>query len=76
MTGTMPERPPSCRSSWTDKPDREHPLLLFNLALSHFALDQDDQAYEDLKKAVELEPRYGRAWLRLGEAAYELEKFV
>ena len=55
--------------------DREHPLLLFNLALSHFALDQEDQAYSDLKKAVELEPRYGRAWLRLGEAAYELEKY-
>ena len=25
---------------------------------------------------MELEPRYGRAWLRLGEAAYELEKFA
>jgi tetratricopeptide (TPR) repeat protein len=58
------------------QPDREHPLLLFNLALSHFALDQDALAYDDLKKAVALEPRYGRAWLRLGEAAYELEKFA
>jgi tetratricopeptide (TPR) repeat protein len=58
------------------KPDREHPLLLFNLALSHFALDQDALAYDALKKAVALEPRYGRAWLRLGEACYELEKFA
>ena len=33
------------------KPDREHPLLLFNLALSHFALDQDDQAYAGLEKS-------------------------
>jgi tetratricopeptide (TPR) repeat protein len=58
------------------QPDREHPLLLFNLALSHFALDQDALAYEDLKKALALEPRYGRAWLRLGEAAYNLDKFA
>ena len=58
------------------QPDREHPLLLFNLALSHFALEQNSLAYNDLTKAVELEPRYGRAWLRLGEAAYNLEKFA
>ena len=57
-------------------PDREHPLLLFNLALSHFALDQDAEAYADLKKAVALEPRYGRAWLRLGEAAYEVGQYA
>jgi len=56
--------------------DREHPLLLFNLALSHFAIEQDEQAYVDLSKAVNLEPRYGRAWLRLGEAAYNLEKYA
>ena len=58
------------------KPDREHPLLLLNLALSHFALEQNSLAYEDLSKAVELEPRYGRGWLRLGEAAYNLEKYA
>ena len=55
---------------------RAHPLLLFNLALSHFALEQDRLAYEDLTRAVELEPRYGRGWLRLGEAAYGLEKYT
>jgi tetratricopeptide (TPR) repeat protein len=58
------------------QPDRDHPLLLFNLALSHFALEQDVLAFEDLAKAVELEPRYGRGWLRLGEAAYNLEKYA
>ena len=57
-------------------PEREHPLLLFNLALSHFALEQNSLAYEDLSQAVIIEPRYGRAWLRLGEAAYNLEKFA
>ena len=62
---------------WLDgKPERAHPLLLFNLALSHFALEQDRLAYEDLTQAVEIEPRYGRGWLRLGEAAYGLEKFA
>jgi tetratricopeptide (TPR) repeat protein len=64
-------------SEWLEgQPKRAHPLLLFNLALSHFALEQDRLAYEDLTRAVELEPRYGRAWLRLGEAAYELEKYM
>ncbi len=67
----------SIMSEWLDgDPGRAHPLLLFNLALSHFALDQDQLAYEDLTKAVELEPRYGRGWLRLGEAAYGLEKYA
>lgn len=66
----------SIMAEWLDgDPERAHPLLLFNLALSHFALDQDRLAYEDLSAAVELEPRYGRGWLRLGEAAYELEKY-
>jgi tetratricopeptide (TPR) repeat protein len=67
----------SIMTGWLDgDPGRAHPLLLFNLALSHFALDQDRLAYEDLTQAVELEPRYGRGWLRLGEAAYELEKYM
>ncbi len=67
----------SIMSEWLDgDPERAHPLLLFNLALSHFALDLDRLAYEDLTQAVELEPRYGRGWLRLGEAAYGLEKYT
>ena len=64
-------------SEWLQgQPDREHPLLLFNLALSHFALEQNGQAYDDLTRAVELESRYGRGWLRLGEAAYNLERYA
>ncbi len=70
------EEAASIMTEWLDgDPERAHPLLLFNLALSHFALDQDRLAYEDLTRAVELEPRYGRGWLRLGEAAYGLEKY-
>ena len=71
------EEAASIMSEWLGgDPERAHPLLLFNLALSHFALEQDRLAYEDLTQAVELEPRYGRGWLRLGEAAYELEKYT
>lgn len=71
------EEAASIMSEWLNgNPERAHPLLLFNLALSHFALEQDRLAYEDLTKAVELEPRYGRGWLRLGEAAYELGKYT
>ena len=71
------EEAASIMSEWLDgDPERAHPLLLFNLALSHFALDLDKLAYEDLTQAVKLEPRYGRGWLRLGEAAYGLEKYT
>ena len=71
------EEAASIMAEWLDgDPGRAHPLLLFNLALSHFALDLDRLAYEDLSQAVELEPRYGRGWLRLGEAAYGLEKYT
>ncbi len=52
------------------KPEREHHLLRFNLALSYFALEDPDQALLHLKLAVKESPRFGRAWLRLGEAAY------
>jgi tetratricopeptide (TPR) repeat protein len=58
------------------QPDRDHPLLLFNLALSHFAMDRDSLAYGDLSRAVKIAPRYGRGWLRLGEAAYHLGKYA
>jgi tetratricopeptide (TPR) repeat protein len=57
-------------------PARDHHLLRFNLALSHLALEQTGPAYENLERAVELQPRFGRAWLRLGEAAYELDRFA
>jgi len=64
-------------NEWLESdPGRDHPLLRFNLAVSRLALDQTGPAYEDLKRAVELEPRFGRAWLRLGEAAYDLDRFA
>jgi len=63
-------------TTWLDgDPDREHHLLRFNLAVSDFGLERIGEARVNLERAVALAPRYGRAWLRLGEAAYELEEF-
>lgn len=56
--------------------DREHHLLRFNLALSYFGLEEAGKALENLQLAVRDEPRFGRAWLRLGEAAYAQNQFA
>ncbi len=51
-------------------PDRDHHLLRFERALGRLALEQPDSALGDLRRAVALEPRFARAWLKLGEVAY------
>ncbi|MCP4291187.1 MAG: tetratricopeptide repeat protein [bacterium] len=58
-----------------DHPDQQHHLLSFNWAVSQMALGQPELALKNLETAVTLEPRFARAWLRLGEAAYELGKY-
>ncbi len=55
---------------------RDHHLLRFNLAVSYLGLEQPAEALPNLERAVELAPRFGRAWLRLGEAAYGLAQFA
>jgi len=63
-------------SAWLGgDPAREHHLLRFNLAVSYFGLERPAEALTSLEQAVALAPRYSRAWLRLGEAAYELENY-
>lgn len=57
-------------------PGREHHLLRFNQAASYFSLDRPADALTSLEKAVDLSPRFARAWVRLGEAAYELEEYA
>lgn len=59
----------------TGDPGREHHLLRFNLALSFLELQRPTVALANLEKAVAREPRFARGWLRLGEAAYELQKY-
>jgi tetratricopeptide (TPR) repeat protein len=53
--------------------ERDHHLLRFNLAVSCFGLEKPADALANLEKAVTLQPRYARAWLRLGEAAYAVK---
>ena len=58
-------------TSWFEgDPDRRDPLLLLTLATSQLAVDDPAGALASLRTAVELEPNFARAWLRLGEVAY------
>ncbi len=59
-----------------DHPDQPHHLLYFNLATNQLDLDQPAAALENLERAVALEPHFSRGWLRLGEAAYEQQKYA
>jgi tetratricopeptide (TPR) repeat protein len=60
----------------SEHPDGPHHLLYFNWAVSQLSLDQSAEAMANLEQAVSLEPQFARAWLRLGEAAYDLEKYA
>jgi len=56
--------------SWLDEGDHtDHHLLRFQLAVGYLSLEQPVDAVAALEDAVDLEPRFARAWLRLGEAA-------
>lgn len=59
-----------------EHPKQHHHLMYFNLAVSQLGLDQYPQALENFEKAVALEPRFSRGWLRLGEAAYEQQHYA
>jgi tetratricopeptide (TPR) repeat protein len=64
-------------AAWIDDhPDHPHHLLHFNLAVSLMNLDQTQKALENLERAVALEPRFARGWLRLGEAAYGYQQYA
>jgi predicted Zn-dependent protease len=52
-------------------PGRDHHLLRFELGAALLADGRADAAGAELRAAVGLEPAFARAWLRLGEAAYE-----
>ncbi|MGD9546607.1 MAG: tetratricopeptide repeat protein [Candidatus Krumholzibacteriia bacterium] len=57
-------------------PARDHALLRYELANARLAQDDETGALADLQAAVRLEPRFARAWLRLGETAYGLERYA
>ncbi len=60
----------------TGHPERDHHLLRFERALALLAVDRPDSALADLQRAVELAPRFARAWLKLGETAYGLGRYA
>ncbi len=56
-------------------PDREHHLLQFQQGIAYLGGNKNELALAALQAAVNQEPRFARAWLRLGETAYELQRF-
>lgn len=66
----------SLLSAWLEQnPETSVALVYFDLAVNQFALDDTEQALAGFRVAVQTEPRFGRAWLRLGETAYGLEHY-
>ncbi|MFN2167093.1 MAG: tetratricopeptide repeat protein [Anaerolineae bacterium] len=63
-------------AAWLEKnPRTEVALVPFELGVVRLVLDEPEQALESFRAAVSSEPRFGRAWLRLGETAYRLGRF-
>ncbi|MFT5315167.1 MAG: Tfp pilus assembly protein PilF [Candidatus Krumholzibacteriia bacterium] len=73
--GEYAEAAASLESWLGDSSHTDHHLLRFQLAASYLGLEQAEKAVAALELAVQLEPKFARAWLRLGEAAYALESF-
>ena len=64
-------------SKWfADHPGDKNHLLFFNWAVSQLSLDLTVKAKANLEQAIGLEPKFARAWLRLGEAAYDLKDYT
>ena len=56
-------------------PQRDHVILEFLLGNALYALERPGEALDAYRKAVRLEPCYGPAWVNLGQAALEQEKY-
>ena len=59
-----------------EEPGRDHYLLRFALASDLSSAEKDEDAAENYKRCVELEPRFAQGWLNLGELAYNLEDYA
>ncbi|KAM5536003.1 hypothetical protein V8D89_010261 [Ganoderma adspersum] len=64
----------AARSKYTQaiKLDDNNAVLYSNRAATYIALKQYLDAAKDARKAVDLDPKNGKAWARLGKSAYEL----
>jgi tetratricopeptide (TPR) repeat protein len=56
-------------------PGDDHFLIRFHLATSMAQTSDLEAQIEQLQKCVELEPRYAKGWLSLGEIAYNAERY-
>lgn len=66
----------SILQSWLDgDPGRDHHLLRYELAVNLAAAGDQVAALASLRAAVALQPRFGVAWLRLGQTAYALSQY-
>jgi tetratricopeptide (TPR) repeat protein len=57
------------------RPDLDHFLVRFHLAVSHLQSGNSALALEEYRKSVELEPLFAQGWLNLGELAYNMGRF-
>lgn len=55
---------------------RDNHLMRFELGVAQLAAGDAAAARVELRRSVELEPAFARAWLRLGEAAYENAQYA
>lgn len=63
------------RSQLADHPDQDHDMLHYHLGQSLMDLHRYPEARDEFSRAVEMEPRLDRAWIGLGDAAYQLKEY-
>ena len=58
-----------------EHPDQDHDMLRYWLGQCLMDLDRHEEALQAFSRAVELEDRLDRAWIGLGDAAYQLKQY-
>ena len=59
-----------------EHPDQDHDMLRYWLGQCLMDLDRHEEALRAFARAVELEPGLDRAWIGLGDAAYQLKRYA
>jgi tetratricopeptide (TPR) repeat protein len=55
--------------------DESHFLVHYNYGNTLLRLDKPEEALQQYKTAVDMEPRFWQGWLNFGETAYNLEQY-
>ncbi len=58
-----------------ENPDNDHYIVRFYLGTYLAKQNRKDEAVENYRESVRLEPRFKQGWLNLGETAYQLELY-